>query len=137
MLRDRLISALRENFPDVPFTFGVSPDPVATLPALLPEIGALEILDDDDEGTVYLTEITHGHFNPYDESLGDSDSATWITNEIVEFLDALFSDHVLLWRRPDRRAGGWIIFEDAPDPQDFRRGHEYFLWSRRYPNPKT
>jgi len=137
MLRDRLVSALRKNFPEVPFAFGQSPNPVATLPAVVPEIGALEIYDDGDEATVCFTDITHGHFNPYDESLGNSDAETWITNAVVEFLQDLFSDHVLLWRRPDRRTGGWANFKDTPDPTHFVRGREYFLWSRPHPNPKA
>ena len=137
MIRDRLIPPLHATFADKPFVFGEPPDPIASVRAVVPEIGALEIYDDGDEATVSLREITHGHFNPYDSSLTDEETDSWVTHAVLEFLDALFSDHVLLCRSADRGMGGWTIFDEVPDPDELAPGFEYFLWSRPYPNPEA
>ena len=78
--------------------------------------------------SIYI-EITHGHFNPYDEVEDDAEREQWIVDEMIEFLDALFDDRVLLYRSPDRRMGGWTIFDDNIDKSVMEQGREYFVWS--------
>lgn len=129
MLRVHLIAALERNFEDVPFTFGVAPDAVAILPSPCPEVGTLTIYDDGDEATVDISEITHGHFNSYDESLSDDEHERSTTGSVVGFLRELFADRVLLFRTPDRRMGGWQFLDMSPEVPPRETGCEYFVWS--------
>ena len=100
MIRDRLIPAVQEAFPDKPFLFSSPPDPIIRLPSGLAEIGDLAIYDDGEEATVCITEITHGHFNPYDASLSQDQVDEKVTEDVLAFLRDLFSDRVLLYRTP-------------------------------------
>ncbi len=133
MIRDRLIPALKEAFPDKPFLFSSPPDPISRLPSGFAEIGDLAIYDDGMEATVCITEITHGHFNPYDVSLSQDQVDQKVAEYVIAFLRDLFSDRVLLYRTPTRGMGGWCVFEDAPKEDAFVEGREYFVWSGPYP----
>jgi hypothetical protein len=132
MIRDRLIPAAKGAFPDKPFSFSSPPDPIIRLPSGYAEIGELAIYDDGDEATVCITEITHGHFNPYDASLTQDQVDQEVTEQVIDFLRDLFSDHVLLYRTPSRNIGGWLVIGDAPHEATFAEGREYFLWSGPY-----
>ena len=132
MIRDRLIPALRERFPTESFTFSEPPEPIASLPARNAALGRLEICDDGDEATVYITEVTHGHFSCYDDSLTPEQHETTITADVLDFLEALFADRVLLYRTPSRSMGGWTRLDLSPESERIRRDREYFLWSRPY-----
>jgi hypothetical protein len=132
MIRDLLIPAVKEAFPDKPFLFSAPPDPVIKLPLGFKEIGDLAIYDDGEEATVCITEITHGHFNPYDATLSQSQVDQMVTGDVIAFLRDLFSDHVLLYRTPNRGMGGWSIFSGAPNEDALVEGREYFLWSGPY-----
>jgi hypothetical protein len=136
MIRDRLIPAVREAFPDKPFLFSSPPDPIIRLPSGLAGIGDLLICDHGEEATVYITEITHGHFNPYDASLTQDQVDQKVTEDVVAFLRDLFSDRVLLYRTPSRGMGGWHVFSGVPNEVALVQGREYFVWSGP-PYPKT
>jgi hypothetical protein len=132
MIRDTLIPAVKEAFPDKPFLFSAPPNPIITLPSGFAEVGDLAIYDDGAEATICITEITHGHFNPYDTSLSQDQVDQKVTEDVIAFLRELFSDHVLLYRTPTRGMGGWYIFGDVPVEHAFVEGQEYFLWSGPY-----
>ena len=61
MIRDHLIPAVKEAFPDKPFLFSSPPNPIIRLPSGCTGIGDLAIYDDGDNALVCFTEITHGH----------------------------------------------------------------------------
>ena len=131
MIRDSLIPALRQRYPGVAFTFFDSPQPFARVASGDGEIGDLEIYDDGDEATVALTQVTHGHFNPY-KRMPDRDRNSWVTEAVIEFLDALFDDRVLFYRMPGRRGGGWQIHHEKIDrsqPVPGTEHYECFVWS--------
>ena len=132
MIRERLVPALRETFPDRPFVFSSPPDPIARLPSGCPEIGELAIYDDGHEATVCITQITHGHFNPYDTNLTQEQIDQQVTEDVIDFLRSLFSDHILLYRTPSRSMGGWATLDTTPNPNQLAKGREYFLWSGSY-----
>jgi hypothetical protein len=132
MIRDLLIPAIKEAFPDKPFVFGDTPDPIAKLSSGVAEIGDLLIHDDDEEATISISEITHGHFNTYDKSLTRDQIDVRVTEMVIGFLRALFSDHVLLYRTPSRSMGGWSVLTSSPDEEKIVKGREYFLWSGPY-----
>ncbi len=133
MIRKRLLPLLKQHYPSRPFIFSEPPDPIARLPLAHPGLGELQIFDDGDEATIYLTEITHGHFNPYDITDGNARDE-WIVSQVIEFLDSLFDDRVLFFRTPDRRMGGWTVFDGDLTKLHLESGREYFCWSKPISN---
>ena len=133
MIRNHLIPAVKEAFPDKPFSFSSPPDPIIRLPSGFAEMGDLLIYDHGAEATIWITEITHGHFNPYDESLSQDQVDQKVTEDVIAFLRDLFSDRVLLYRTPTRGMGGWFIFSGVPSEHALVEGREHFLWSGPYP----
>ena len=69
MIRDLIVPAVQEAFPHKLFVVSSPPEPVLKLGSGCTDIGDLAIYDDGQEATVSITEITHGHFHPNDESL--------------------------------------------------------------------
>jgi hypothetical protein len=137
MIRDHLIAAIKESFPSLPFLFSQSSNPVAKLQPPFAGIGTLDIYDDGEEATVDITEVTHGHFNPYDASLSEEQRDRQIVEDVISFLRALFADRVLLFRTPGRGIGGWVRLDVSPEPPTFDAGREYFLWSGPYDTHKV
>src|SRR5258707_9614723 len=107
MIRDRLIPAFKREFASWEIVFDSPPQPIATFPAAQAAVGRVLIYDDGDEATVLIENITHGHFNPYDEKLSDAQRDEIVTEDVINFLKALFSDRVLLHSSADNRTGGW------------------------------
>jgi hypothetical protein len=132
MIRDHLTAAIKESFPSLPFAFSQSSNLVASLQSPFAEIGRLVIYDDGDEATVSISEITHGHFNPYDATLSAEQRDRQIVEDVISFLHSLFADRVLLFRTPSRRMGGWLRLDRSSEPPTLSSGREYFLWSGPY-----
>jgi len=135
MIRDLLIPAIKEAFPDLPFSFSPSSNPVAKLQPSFGAIGTLDIYDDEGEATVDITEVTHGHFSCFDTSLSGEQRDRKIVEDVIVFLRALFADRVLLFRTPgrgQRGIGGWFRLDISPKPPTLDAGREYFLWSGPY-----
>lgn len=130
MIQQYLVSAIKEHFPNVPFSFDEAPKPIALLHSPCKGLGNLEICDDGEEATVYLTQATHGHFGCYDDLLTEEQKAIEITKEVVAFIKALLNDRVVIWVFLGGMAGGWRVLdsdETAPGPSVLRR---QFLWSK-------
>jgi hypothetical protein len=122
---------LKERYPNVAFTFSDSSQPFASVVCPVSEMGRLDIYDDGDEATIDISEITHGHFNPY-ETMSEPDRDKWVTEAVTSFLDALFADRVLLYRTPNRHMGGWQVHDDRIDRTVPLSGFEHrqcFVWS--------
>ena len=136
-IRDLLVPAIKEAFPNLPFSFSTSGNLVATLRAPFPEIGELQIYDDGEEATVGVSEVTHLHFNPLDATLTGERRARRIAEEVMGFLRALFADQVLLFRTPNRGEGGWQRLDVSSKLPALDSGREYFLWSGPYDTHKV
>jgi hypothetical protein len=130
MIRTRLEPALRERFPDKAFIFHAEPAPFATLEAPCSAIGRLELCDDGDEVTVYLTELSHCHFSCYVDDKPTTDvKEKRIAADVVEFLSALFADRVVAYRVIGGLAGGWSVLQEGqslPSPSKLR---SQYVWS--------
>jgi hypothetical protein len=137
MIREHLTAAIRESFPSLPFSFLQSSNLIATLESPFAEIGKLEVYDDGEEATVCITEVTHGHFNPYDSSLTEQQRDQKIVEEVIDFLQALFAGKVLLERTPSRHIGAWRRLDLLPKPPVLNPEREYFLWSGPYDTHKA
>jgi hypothetical protein len=114
---------------------GTPPDPIAVFPAVHPAVGDVNIWDDDEEATVGIGDITHHHFNPYDSELTDEEANQWITDRVVEFLELLFSDHVLLQKRTRSNWGSMESFGEEEGIPPLREDAEGFLWSGPLDSP--
>jgi|KBSSwiStaDraftv2_1062776.scaffolds.fasta_scaffold1969134_1 hypothetical protein len=133
MIRNVLLPALLANFPNRGFQAKESPR-IGIFPAEHPDVGDVTIVDDDSEVTVYVGDITHGHFNPYDQALTDEQVAEEVTADVVQFLNDLFADRVLLFKSPKDGSGGWRLL--SYDHQ-YSLGAEAltYLWSGPVANP--
>ena len=127
-----LIPALKSAFPNQEIRFSVPPNPVAVFPAACPEVGEVQIYDDDDEATVCIEYITHYHENCYDYGLTEAERFNRITENVIEFLLDLFDDTVLLYSYDKGRSGGGCISNfDGTIPDDTPGNADLFVWSKR------
>jgi hypothetical protein len=135
MLRDILVSALEQRFPDRDLPSGESPDPIAVFPAAHPEVGDVTIYDDGDEAILHIGDISHGHFGSDDPNCTGAVAAQAVTEQMVHFLDDLFADRVLLWKQPGNGAGGWYLL-GYNDSSSFMGADDLtYVWSGPVTNP--
>ncbi|MCI5161317.1 MAG: hypothetical protein D3917_04675 [Candidatus Electrothrix sp. AX5] len=130
MIRESILAELKRRFPAESYAIGDEGNTVAVFPAECPDVGNVTIWDDGDEATILIENITHGHFNLYDDSLSESERDKQITKEVCDFLEGLFLNKVLLWR--SERSGGWRNAPDGVKPEWLKNPGEYFLWSGRH-----
>jgi hypothetical protein len=116
-MADTLFPTLRERFPHRGLRFESRPVPCAVFPAVHPDVGDIQVCDDGDEVTVYAGKFTHGHFSNYDEISGP-EKRRIISEDVVEFLDAVFTDQVIFWGSHGG-GGGWhrLDFGPCEDPE--------------------
>ena len=129
MIRDLLIPALRERYPQV--QTGEPPHAIAVFEAPHSGIGTLAIRDDEDEATVVLGQLTHFHIFPHDPDLSQMEADQAVTDETLDFLEALFADEVVVWEAADRRQSG-ITYIDPAKPPELPPGAASFVWSGPY-----
>ena len=120
MIRDHLVPAVKEVFPNLAFKISPTSNPCSA------EIGDLHIYDDGDHATVIITGITHGDFGVYDENLNTEEKEQVITEDVISFLVTLFSDRVVLYRTSSKGMGGWTVIEQGVKDIEFISGREYF-----------
>lgn len=127
MISDFLIPKLRERFSGHDLQVGVPPKPCATFPAIHPQVGDIVISDEGYELTLEAGRFTHSHFSNYDQHLSEVQKAERISEDVVKFLDDLFSDRIVLCGSHDS-TGGWYLRDEPPSP--FWRGRgELYVWS--------
>jgi hypothetical protein len=132
MIRDRLIPALKSQFAGWEILFDAPPQPIAIFPSLQQAVGRVLVYDDGEEATVLIENITHGHFSPYLENLPESQRDETVTEDVVDFLEALFSDRIPLHCSADKHQGGWVRLDLKDGPVELSPDFQYFLWSRPY-----
>lgn len=130
MIRDVLVPTLEARFPGRSMRLGRAAEATIIFPAMHPGVGDVSIWDDGDEVTVAVGDITHGHFNPYDGSLTDTQVAQNVTEMVIDFLDALFTNRVVLWCSKDRRSGGWRVMDQPVTTAPLDLTGDVFVWSR-------
>jgi hypothetical protein len=135
MLSQLLILTLRERFPDRGLATAQPPEACAVFPGIHPGIRRVSIYDDGDELTLCVDDLTHGHFADYTAGHSDTERTNIIVESVVDFLDALFTDQVVVWNHPGRGSGWFRI--DLGESNSQAGDHE-FLWSGpRTPMPRT
>jgi len=128
MIKDKLIPLLKTTFPKLNIEYDDTRNPIAVIPAAHPEVGDILINDDDDEATLFIGDITHNHYNPYDESLSQDQIDYAVSMEVIAFLEALFQDKILLWKT-DRGGGGCTHIQDEENMDKIIENNKSFLWS--------
>jgi hypothetical protein len=137
MIRDQLVPAVKEVFPNLGFKISPTSNPIMSLSSGSAEIGDLHIYDDGDKATVIITGITYGDFGVYDENLNTEEKEQIITEDVISFLVTLFSDRVVLYRTSSIGMGGWTVIEQGVKDIEFVTGREYFVWSGPITPPKA
>ena len=137
MIRDHLVPAIKEVFPNLAFKISPTSNPIISHSSSLAEIGDLHIYDDGDRATVIITGITHGDFGVYDENLTTEEKEQIITEDVISFLVTLFSDRVVLYRTSSKGIAGWTVIEQGVKDIEFVAGREYFVWSGPITPPKA
>jgi len=127
-ISDLLIPILKERFPNSGLQIGTAPDPIAVFPPKHPLVGNVSIMDEGDEALIYIGEITHVHFNDYDEELSPEEHLKAVVNMVVDYLEELFNDHVLLWGSGKGTGGSRGQFEGVV-PEDIPKREKLFVWS--------
>jgi hypothetical protein len=115
---------LRVRFPDRGLRVETQPQASAIFPAAHAEVGDIQVCDDGDEVTVYAGSFTHGHFANYD-AISDEQKARLISEDVIDFLDAVFADKVAFWGS-HKGGGGWRRLDTGS--QEKPRASEY-VWS--------
>jgi hypothetical protein len=114
MIRDVLISELKKRFPARSFQEGTPPESIAVFPAAHTDVGDVVILGDENEIIIEVGSISHEHFDCYDSTLSEAQREDLIIQDVIDFLEELFSDRVLLWTS-ESGAGGWRRIKDRTD----------------------
>ncbi len=134
-IRDRLIPRLQTRFPDRAFKQQPGTNIIAIFPAAHPEVGSLTIWDEETGAVVGIEHITHGHFSAYDPALKEEEVVQHVCNIVIDFLEALFSDQVLLWISNDGEGGGWRYLSLSPEVLPMPEGAKFYLWSGPIDHP--
>jgi hypothetical protein len=124
-LSELLLPMLRERFPGRGLIEGQLPEePFAVFPGVHPGIRRVAVYDDRVELTVAVDDFTHGHFS--DDSAPRADSEQRTVEAVVEFLEALFTDQIVVWGQHSV-GGGWY----RPDlgGSGSQPGVPEFVWS--------
>lgn len=100
MIAANLIPALQERFRDRGLRISEASPPVATFPAIHPDVGDIVVCDDGDEVTVYLGNFTHAHFGVRSSDADGSvvDREQHIVDDVLDFLDDVFTDRIEFYR---------------------------------------
>jgi hypothetical protein len=129
MLTDHITQALKTRLPEVPFVFSCPPDPTASLFGPCEELSPLQICDDDDEATIYLGTISHGHFGCYEEGITEDERHQLIAEDVADFVRDLLSNRIVAMSTLGGRVGGWRRLsadEVSPSPSVLKR---QYVWS--------
>lgn len=126
MLKEIVIKTLTDRFGPL-----VKIDPTATEFAVFaakhPAVGNIVIEAEENEITVFIGSITHGHFGSYEDNLSDEEHAAVIASDVVEFLVDLFDDKILLFT--SFWGGGWSKVENGFEDNFLPGRRTWFNWS--------
>jgi len=131
VISDKLIARVKERFPHAKAIFGAPPKPSVVFPALHPEVGDIEIYDDGSELTLIAGHFTHSHFSDYDNKSND-ESEQAIVNDLIAFLERLFTNQVILWGSHNS-GGGWYNRDGTdcknPELESMKQVKQLYVWS--------
>jgi len=126
MLRDVIIKALKSEFGD---KVRINPESTefAVFAAKHHAVGDVILEVAGDEVTIFIGDITHGHFGSYEPDLLEEEHGVAIASEVVDFLADLFADKYLLFKAS--WGGGWTRVEDGFKETFLTGRKKWFNWS--------
>jgi len=104
-LSQKLKPRLLAFFPERGLRLHEGKEPVASFPAVHPEVGDLRIDDDGDELTISVGQLTHGHFTPGNCGRPAHEKEEEVIERVLQFLDEVFHDRIEFWTAG--KCGGW------------------------------
>ncbi len=134
MITEHLIPKLQSRFRGQAIKIGATDRPAVVFAAAHPEVGALEIYDEGEEIIVAIGKFTHTHFANYARGLAARERAERISEDVVAFLDQVFSDRIEFfgshlgaggYRQRRKRPRGFI--------SKFVFGAKTYVWSGPLP----
>ncbi len=105
MILDYFIAAFKARFPDRSISV-TEAGTVATIAGANQNVGNIEVQDDLDELIVFIGDITHGHFDCYDNLLSEEEKRREIASDVLDFLADVFADKIEFYRG-EHGGGGW------------------------------
>lgn len=124
-LFDLLIPRLKaaQSFPALEVCAG--PPEYLLFRAVHPDVGDVQIYDDEDELTIVFGNFTHCHYGEWtaatDEWVGEAVDA------VIADLEALFGDRLMMWGT--HKGGGGIVREREHGQTLWEPGEPLFVWS--------
>jgi hypothetical protein len=131
-LSEKLIARLSARFPNRGLRLHQGKHPVASFPAAHTEVGDLRIDDDGNELTIFVGQLTHGHFSPTTYRAPSQQNDEELIERVIAFLDEVFNDQIEFWAAG--RMGGWHPRGQEPSVQ--RPNMRRFVWSGPVPPPE-
>lgn len=129
MIRDVLLPALQQHFPGRGLQINPDSNPIATFPAAHAAVGAVTVWEEGVEATVIIEHLAHSHFSLDEPNLSHTEIDRQITENVVDFLEALFQDRVLFWISSDQNAGGWHRLDLMAETPLLSREGSHYVWS--------
>jgi hypothetical protein len=135
-ITEMLRKELAARFPTLRVISESANEPNLTIPACHPDVGNISLSDDGSEATLCIGSITHSHFCDYSDDISENERVKAIVDDVLSFLEMLFSDRVLLWK--SGIFGGWRLLKEGeePDVSSYPAGTQYFVWSGPYSVPE-
>jgi hypothetical protein len=132
-LLETFTEELRARIPGQEFSINEE-EYVVSIPARNADVGPIEIQGDEDELVVFVGNFTHWHAGCHEEALSEQEKARDIANQVVEFLEELFSDQIVMWGS-HKYGGGFHRIKDKPNSKSwfgFGKLHKEWVWSGLY-----
>jgi len=127
VILDDFIEAFRSRFSERELLVSAS-DLSAVIPAENADIGKIEVQrdeHDDKESIVSIGEITHGHFNCYEDELSGEEKQQRVVNNVMNFLESIFLDRIEFYGSRGS-GGGWRLRGSTLISKD---ASKIFTWS--------
>jgi hypothetical protein len=128
---DQLVKRLKEEFPERSFEIAAPPGLVVTIPPDHPEVGAIEIYDEDGELTVNIGRFTHCHFSPYNYSgFSDQELVVELVDDTISFIRDVFLDKIVFWGAHSSSGGTYRVGVTPGTP--IKPWGPRYVWSGEY-----
>jgi hypothetical protein len=134
MMNSSLASITSQRLHGAGIAFLIEGGEAIRIPAGNSEVGDIVVSFEGGEISVYLGDITHCHFTPYeadDKSPGCTPDQA--AADAAQFIREVMDDLWIIWRYSDGRGGGCYMpegdDEEEADAPLSGHGVEYFVWS--------
>lgn len=124
MITDVILPILEQRFPGKGIVGPTDSGGFIRFPAIHPEFGDIELIDDVDEITLIGGNFSHGHFGNYEE-ISEEEKHKRIAESVADFLTDVFADRVVFWGS-HKGIGGWKTLKTGK-PLKPQKGH--YIWS--------